>query len=339
MRGLSRVVLGDFVAAVPLCDLAAAELRDKCTSVAWELDNASYFATFSLLACGRIRELARRLPAVLEDARGHGDHHGAVLLRIQIGWFVALANDDVEGARAELDATPAEWRSERFLLQDAWGMINRVDVALYADDPAAAVALVDATWPKLETSMLLRVQSLRVRAEYAAGRAALATALAVNDEAGKRVGLARAARAAKVIARARWSLARGFALLLEAGIASASARPKAESMKLYEQAAAELEARGAHLHALAAQISLGRLQGGDAGAALVARSEKEMRDEQIAEPFKMLRVLAPAGQARSNTSSSPSSTPSTRTSDSSESAAPSPAPSSEPLTRTVPRAT
>jgi serine/threonine protein kinase len=296
MRGVSRVLLGDFVAAVPLCDQASTELRDKCTGVAWELDNASYFSAFSLLACGRIRELSKRLPAILEDARSHGDFYGAVLVRIQLNWFLALANDDVDAAGAELDAVPDEWGSERFLLQDAWRMVNRVDVALYAGDPAGAVAVVDATWPKLEASMLLRVPSLRVRAEYAAGRAALAAALAAKDEGPKLAGLERAARAAKAIASARWSLARGFALLLEAGVASAGAR-RAEAAALYEKAGAELESKGAHLHALAAQIGAGRIQGGAAGDAVVLRCEKEMREEQIAEPAKMLRLLAPAAAA------------------------------------------
>jgi len=302
MRGVSRVLLGDFVAAVPLCDQAATELREKCTGVAWELDNASYFSTLSLLACGRIRELGKRLPAVLEDARSHGDHYGVVLLRIQLNWFVALANDDVAAAEAELDAIPEEWGSERFLLQDAWRMVTRVDVALYAGDPAGALTVVDLTWAKLQRSMLLRGESLRVCAEYATGRAALAAALDSKDQVARRSGLERASRAARAVADARWSFARGFSLLLEAGVASAGASPRTpEVARLYENAASELESKGARLHALAAHICAGRIRAGDAGNELVARCEKELREEQIAQPAKMLRVLAPAAGLLSST--------------------------------------
>jgi len=83
MSGISRVLLGDYRKGIVLCDKAHAELRETCTGVAWELDNAAFFAGFSLVGCGRIRELARRLPAQLDDARARGDLYGEIFLRMQ----------------------------------------------------------------------------------------------------------------------------------------------------------------------------------------------------------------------------------------------------------------
>ena len=124
MQGVSRALLGDYDQGVVLCDLAAAQLRDDCTGVAWELDNASFFAAFSLVQCGRLRELGERLPSLLEDARSRGDLYAEVFLRMQCSWLLALAAGDPERAEVHVATITEVWSVERFLLQHAWQMIG-----------------------------------------------------------------------------------------------------------------------------------------------------------------------------------------------------------------------
>lgn len=292
MSGVARVILGDFPAAVPLCDRAATELREKCTGVAWELDNAAFFAGFSLGQCGRVKELAERMPTLIDDARSRGDLYGEVFLRLQCAWLVALANDDVAGAEAELEVLTEDWSRDRFLLQHVWRMVNAIEVALYAGDPAKAEAHVEETWPKLEKSLFLRAESARARVHNAVGRAALAAAFAAKDDATRDARAATAEKSAQALAREGWPLAAGFALLLEAGVSAVRGRGD-RAAELYAKAAAALDEKGARLYAMAARYRRGELVGGDEGDALVQAAEKEMGEERIRVPAKMARVYAP----------------------------------------------
>jgi len=272
MSGVSRSLLGDYATAVPMCDRASVELREKCAGVGWELDNAAYFATVSLLLAGRIGELAERLPTVLEETAARGHLYGAVLLRTQVSWFLALAHDDVPAAERELEALPKEW-GEAFVLQHAWRAINRIDVALYDGDAKRALEIADEAWPALESSQFLRTQGLRARAYFAVGRAAIAAG-----------DTARAAAAKVEVEGTRFPFTRGFALLLEAGLAGGDAAARCE------EAATELEARGARLHALAARLRLARLRGDEEAA---KKHEDAMRAQTIKSPEKLARLLAP----------------------------------------------
>lgn len=295
MSGVARVILGDFAAAIPLCDRAGVELRERCTGVAWELDNAAFFAGFSRVACGHIRELSERIPTLIEDARGRGDLYGEVLLRLQCSWFVALAQDQVAEAEAELSAITEEWSKDRFLLQHAWRMVNVVEIALYKGDHEAALREISDTWPKLERSLFLRTASMRVRAHNAIGRVALAAADAAldsKDDRSAKTHLDVAARSARIVAGVQWSLAKGLSLLLDAGV-EARRGDRAAASALYDGAAAELEEKGARLYAIASRARYGELLGGTKGDDLVKRSFEELAAERIARPEKMVRVFAP----------------------------------------------
>jgi eukaryotic-like serine/threonine-protein kinase len=279
MQGVSRALLGDYDQGVVLCDLAAAQLREQCTGVAWELDNASFFAMFSLLHCGRVRELAERLPALLEDARARGDLYGEVLLRLQCSWFVALAADDPTSADEDLAVITETWAHDRFLLQHAWRMISAVEVALYRGDGEGAWAIIEETWPKLRASQLLRAQSMRVRGKMARARAALATG---------RIDVV--AREAKDIASERFPLAKGWALLLQACLLDAR-RARSAAADAFGLAADELETQKARLWSWSARLRHGELLGGDEGAALVAGAEEAMRAEGIVDPSALARIF------------------------------------------------
>jgi hypothetical protein len=290
MTGVSRVVLGDLADAVPLCDRAASELRDGSTGVAWELDNAALFAGYALLGCGRIRELAERLPALIDDANERGDHFGEIVLRLQCRWFVRLADDDVEGAKKDLAMIGETWNKDAFVVQHVWCILNRTEVALYEGDPAGATAILEGARTDLERSMFLRIEAFRVRFANATGRAALAVA-AKADGAARAEHLGRAKRCVAALRRERWALTRGYRVLLEAGIAALSGGDAASG---YRGAIAELDARHLGLHAAAARLRLGELIGGAEGEALVKRANEEMSAEWVRDPEKMSRLFAPA---------------------------------------------
>ncbi len=282
MHGVSRALLGDYDEGVALCDQAATQLRDHCTGVAWELDNASFFAAFSLLHCGRIRELGDRLPGLLEDARARGDLYAEVLLRLQCSWFVALANGDVDAADDDLEVISDTWSVDRFLLQHAWRMVSAVEVALYRGDGERAWAILEENEEKLRESQFLRAQSLRVRVAMARARAALATGRLVI-----------ALRQVKALMNERFPLAKGWMLLVEAGLHDARG-DKAAAAIAYGTAADELDAHKARLWCWSARRRRGELLGGEEGAALVKAADDAMQAEGIVSPEKMARMFVVA---------------------------------------------
>jgi hypothetical protein len=93
---------------------AEALLREHATGVAFELDNAAYCRLFSLFCLGRLRDLASVLPALLKDAQDRGDIYSLTNLRVRVAYLARLAEDDVVGARRELDRAMAEWSHQSF---------------------------------------------------------------------------------------------------------------------------------------------------------------------------------------------------------------------------------
>jgi eukaryotic-like serine/threonine-protein kinase len=295
MRGVVKAILGDFAGAVPICDRAATKLRDTCARAGWELDSAEFFAAHSLMSCGRVPELRRRTQQLIDDARSRGDLYCEVLVRVQCAWFVALATDDVAQAETDLAALDGAWTGERFLLQHAWQMHNRAEVAIYDGVPNHAAAVIDDAWQRLERSMLLRTKALRARVSNLVGRVALARAIVATDEDERGALLTVAAREARGLIRARWSLAAPYGHLLEAGITAARGHAEGAARR-YARAAVELEDKGAALYAVAARLRGGQLAGGEEGRARVERALREMSEAGIVAPLKLARMLAPAAE-------------------------------------------
>ena len=67
--GFALYLEGRWKNAQELLEKAEGILRERCTGVAWELDNAQFYSLRSLVFMGRFEELSRRLPSYLRDAQ------------------------------------------------------------------------------------------------------------------------------------------------------------------------------------------------------------------------------------------------------------------------------
>jgi hypothetical protein len=288
MRGVTKSLLGDFAEGAQFCDEASAELRQHCTGVAWELDNATIFGHYSRLGLGQLSLVRAQLPLALDDFRARGDLYGEVLLRVLVCWFINLAADDVPGARQELEVIVQRWTQDRFLVQHAWRALNATEVALYEDDPQLAHDTMLGAWPHLEQQLFLRAEPMRVRSTNARARAALA--LAAKSQGPRRSELlAYVRRAQKKLSGERWALARGYALALKAGLAKDAGRND-ECITALDEAAQEFERRGAMLYAWSCRARRAQLKGEEAE---LTQALGALRAQGITRPDRMLRVFAP----------------------------------------------
>jgi len=283
--------VGSWRECVDQCGEAERIFREQCTGVAHERANAIYWRLWALSQCGRLMALRRELPAVLKDAHERGDLYLSTNVRLRGGFLTALADDDPDGAVAELETAMRGWTFVRISHQHVWDMFDRTQVLLYRGDGRRAWETFESGRWMVRATLTVRVQFIRVLCAYAGGRAAVAAA-------SERPGLLREARrhASRLRGEAvAWSSA--MAMLVEAGIASVDGSRALAEQRLREAIDA-LDALDMTLHAAAARRWLGTLVGGDDVLGLIAESEAAMQGEGIKNPARMAAMLAPGAWVR-----------------------------------------
>jgi hypothetical protein len=269
-------------------------LRELHERVMWERDTAAIFEVDGLRWMGRWAEMKALLPELLEDARLRGDLYAQAILQMHTGSCSEMANDNPEEALAGL-AILQKWSNTGFHVEHLVEMHNQVEIALYTGRGHEAMSILSKSWPALDASLLLRVQTLKIQMLSLRGRAALHFAAEKAPGGGRRelLGAAGRARASMVRQSAPWGDA--LAGFIQAGCEAVTGKR--------EQAAATLEraehaalAAGMLLHTAVARRSRGVLMGGDAGRELIAAGEAALRAEGIANPARLAAVVSPGIQ-------------------------------------------
>src|SRR5262249_11677280 len=148
--------------------------REKCTGVAWEVMQSEIFLLRCLYYLGEVKEITRRLPLALQEARTLGNRLGASQLPSGDIVIYSLARDDVEGARAQSAEAFANWSHEASHLAYHHELLGSVHIDLYAGQGQAAIERVHRRSSESQRAALTRVQVLRAQLYDLRGRAALA---------------------------------------------------------------------------------------------------------------------------------------------------------------------
>jgi Cdc6-like AAA superfamily ATPase len=279
--GIVAFLEGRWRPAYDRCSEGERIFRDRCLGAAWEADSAQAFKLWSLSYLGDMKELVRAVPQAIHEAEERGDLYAATNLRIGELNFVHLVAGDVAGARAAAATAMKAWSRQGFHHQHWDNLLAEGTTDLYADDAAGAWKRVSETWGPLKKSLLLMIQLTRIEAVHLRGRAALAAG-----------HLGHAARASKKLSREKVGWADPLAALLAAGVARARGDDERARNQL-DVAARGFDATEMALWAAAARWQLGRLVGGDEGAALVAAAEALLRAQSVADPGRVAATLAP----------------------------------------------
>ncbi len=258
----------------------------------WELDTAHLYHVLALVYLGEIKEVAARLPAILQEARERDDLTAETNLRTRTTYIVKLAEDNPDQACQEVQQGMAGWAHPGFHAQHSWELYARAEIDLYRGDGAKAWARLCEHWKPLRRSMLLRIQAVRVESLYLRSRSAVAAWTADERPEVRRALLRSAARDAARLQResAQWAVA--LAALVEAGLDTLRGDPGGAVARL---AAAEAGFRdlGMRLHATAALRRRGQLLTGREGERLVQEADAWMTAQSIRNPSRMAAMLAP----------------------------------------------
>jgi hypothetical protein len=290
-RGMVAYLEGDHRSSRVACERAEETFRNECTGVAHEINIARLFSLFSMFYLGDFGELSRRVPRLLKEAEDNGDLYLATSLRMGLPNSMWLAADDPEGARQQVAEGMRRWTKRSFHNQHYFNMSAEAHIDLYRGDPAAAHARVLADWPKLKSSLILRIQTIRVLAVGLRGRCSLARAAEANEQ--ERRPLVAAVEAdATLLEKEGLACSIPQAELLRAGTAALRGDAAAARAEL-ERAAAGFESVGMKAYASASRRRLGALIGGDEGRALVEAEDAWQRGEAIRNPDRFTALFAP----------------------------------------------
>ncbi|WP_437731904.1 ATP-binding protein [Sorangium sp. So ce1335] len=263
-------------------------LRDRCAGVAWELVTTQLMTSWVRYYRGQIDALARAMPAVLRAAEQRGDRYAVAIFSAQAAW-VALAADDVAGARGAIAGALSRWTTSGFHLEHFVGLLGETYVDRYAGRAGAAMRRLTASWPALEGSMLLMMQNSRVMAHVERA----STALAAAESAAEPEPLIEAAlRDAAALAREKTAWSDPFVPLIRAGAAALRGDRDAAIAQL-EASAAGFDAADMPLYAAAARRQAGELLGGEKGLQRLLVADAVMARERIKSPARWAAMLAP----------------------------------------------
>jgi alpha-beta hydrolase superfamily lysophospholipase/serine/threonine protein kinase len=293
VHGMARYLEGHWAEAVETLERADAILRERCAGVFWELDTVQMLLLRARIYLGGLGALARRLPALVREARQRGDLLALIHLGTDIVYMAELADDKPEQARKGIAAHLQRWGTDTFDIQHDFALHGAVEVDLYDGRPAEAWARLELEWPRLAGSLNLRVQLVRIHAWDFRARAAVAMAAAAPRGSREREAfLRRAERDARAIEREHTHWGAPLAALVRAGTAAARGRGDEARTRLQAALRGFREA-DMRLHAEITRRRLGELAGDDAGRAEVDAAERWMLGEGIRRPARFARMLAP----------------------------------------------
>ena len=286
---------GHWRLAVDLAERSEREAREIPYALdVWALHQMRLFALTSLAYLGRLVELHRLVPLRLREAEERGDHAATTDLRSGSQTLAWLCVDDVEGARGQVAKAIREWPIVGFHIQHFRHLLAQVQIALYAGESDEAMRLVNARWGDLHRSTTHRIQLVRIIALDLRGRAALAAARTnAPKNAGERPALLRLARRqAAALEREKAHWANPLAALL--GGLERIARDDTEgAITSLRSAIAGFDAAEMALHAWAARRRLAELVTRDESEPLLAAADGWSERERIANPARLLSMVAP----------------------------------------------
>ncbi len=288
---------------------AIASFRAVVGRAGFELDTVSMFRCFTLYYLGELGELSRVVPAMAEAATRGGNRYTAVTLHCAFpaAWLAHAEPDAIEDA---LDAALGSWasvdpgsRSQSgagqvrggYQLQHLLALASRIDLALYRGDPERATPRIAAELKPIRRALVDRSSMQGMLLRFALVRHAVACAYrAAPGSSRRREALAQARGHARML-RGNVPLVGHCAAICEGLIAEASG-DRDTALARYRGALAGLERADAHLFVHAARHRVGRIVGGDEGAALCGDVRAWLAREGVREPHRMLTMMLPAAE-------------------------------------------
>jgi hypothetical protein len=267
-------------------DAAQRAFIEQCASPSWETVTAQIFSMGALALMGELNEHRSRLPALMRNAHERGNMYAEISIPLlSYAHLTKLADDEPKQAAESVRQLIANWTNSRYDLQRFWSTYASVEIDLYAGDGKSAWAAIEATAKSVRESLLLRVQTIRIRWLDLSARSALAC---VRNGRSEYLRLAR--RLAARLNREQVQWARGLAGLIHAAAFAYDGQTAVAATHL-ARAESDLVDVGMKLHAAGARFARKSLVGDAAGS--VSTLDGVFAQEGVCRPSRMMSTLAP----------------------------------------------
>lgn len=287
-RGIVAMQQGRFAECLTFASEAESILTEQCLGMSWQLARAQLFSAWALAYLGRLSELRARVPQLLSDYGARRDVFSQLTLKLGSLHVLNLADDQVATMRSECITGMQQWSQRGFHFQHMSALFTLVAADLYEGQPEPALERIEQNWPKLEASLLLRVQFIRLDLWFLRGRAALARLFAGGQQSSRRVlGIVR--RAIGKIEREDMPWSRGLALALRAGQARFQG-DSATALACLARAEAAFQHAELGLHTASCRLQAARIAGAN-----TEQAERALRLEGVRRPQTFAELLIPIG--------------------------------------------
>jgi eukaryotic-like serine/threonine-protein kinase len=292
MRGFANFLLGRWRDASLLAEAGLAQMHEHGVGVRWDFDVIEDIHLASLNFLGETREVVRLAPLRLRDAMERGDVYALGDLRGGRGNIAWLIMGKPQEARSHVEAVEIALLEPRNVqLRHFDQLSSHAQIDLYTGDPLRAWQRLEAAWPAIEASLMTRIQILRIEGAFLRARAALAAAaIAGEDERQPMLALAR--KLARKLAAENAGWADAFATQIRATLCMLVGE-RERAATLLEAAERCYAAADMRLHATVVRLRKGELERGITGSTLTGGARDDMREQAVADPDAMARLLCP----------------------------------------------
>jgi tetratricopeptide (TPR) repeat protein len=294
IRGSVHYLRGEWEVSLRHCREAESQFREQCVNVWWEIDQAVSFVCWNLSYQGRFGEAAAYVRPLLKEAAERGDRHLIGQLLTGMNVLIPLSqNQDAEQVRHELVTRVRPWEGGPYNLPHLLVTYSLCLIDLYLGRDGDAEARMARELPHIKSSMLPRVQLLRIELLGFRARCALAAARIASDPAPL---LTEARRAARALERIRAPMARAYATEVRSQLALATGAYESAAA-LLKLTAGQFQGLEMQMRAAAAEYRLSDLMTGTAALATRSTSVSRMRTLGIKDPERMTRVWFPLSKS------------------------------------------
>jgi len=283
-KGMLAHLASDSPTALDLFVRSERTLIEGCSGVVWEIDGSHFYQYYCHEVAGDARVMAENIPDLRERARARGDQHYAANYGLLM-YFVHLAHDDPEAARADIDHALSSWGDGEFLVQHLVYMRARTRTSLYAGDPEDAWQHVTKNWSALKRSTMLGHEGLSHSALDHRAHCALACAVLEHTGARERRTLVREAqRASRTLSKNPLHIAQANHRCIEAELALLDG-DEPSAREHMARAMNHFDTSGAHLQVELASMWLTLLEGSSPTPHI-----ERLKTRGIARPERMFRA-------------------------------------------------